>query len=382
MRANEAEKSDTPLIVSISGRIAEMIRHQELPPSHVLPTERELSDDFGVSRGLIRAAIRDLASKGLIEVKPRCRPVVLPGGAAQPSAKTGKRHIGIWLWPNTGDYAAASILKGIQGTDIGEDVRLLVANAVGGDWESIFDSEANFLRSMAEDPEEAGVIVWYLGGRRNLSALQALRASGVQLVFVDRLPPSEFPADFVGTDNEAVARRTVQHLISLGHRNIAFLSNIEPVSSVREREAGYRRALKDAGIPFRDGYVLRDLVDVREGVESALLACLKLEVQPTAIFAVNDHIALQVCEVLQDRKISVPQQMSVVGFDGVLRWIPGGGYLTTHLQDFERIGQLAAEMVIKRMTSGAPTAYRHVLLDAPLLDRGSVGPPREESTIV
>lgn len=352
-----------------------MIRRHLLPVGHVLPTERELSSDFGVSRGLVRAAIRDLAAKGLIEVKPRCRPVVVSGAPIQPPTKAGKRHIGIWLWPNTGDYAAASILKGIQSADIGSDVRLLVANAVGADWESIFDSEANFLRSMAEDPEEAGVIVWYLGGERNLAALKALRETGVAMVFVDRLPPEAFPADFVGTDNEAVARRAVQSLISLGHRNIAVLSNIEPVSSVQEREAGYRRALREAGIPLREDYVMRDLVDVREGVESALEGCLSLEEPPTAIFAVNDHIALQVCEVLQDRKIAVPQQMSVVGFDGILRWVPGGGYLTTHLQDFERIGQLAAEMVIDRMTSGPPTAYRHVLLDAPLLDRGTVAPP-------
>jgi len=379
MRDNEISKSDTPMIAGVSGRIGELIRSQVLPPGHALPTERELSTEFGVSRALVRAAIKDLAAKGIIEVKPRCRPVVTGGSVPKPQAKTGKRHIGIWLWPNTGDYAAASMLKGIQRADIGSDVRLVVANAVGGDWESIFDSEANFLKSMAEDPEDAGVIIWYLGGQRNLPALWALRDAGVATVFVDRLPPEEFPTDFVGTDNELVARHAVQFLIEHGHRNIAFLSNIEPVSSVEEREDGYRRALKEAGIPLREDYIMHDLVDVREGVESALEACLELEDRPTAIFAVNDHIALQVCEVLHDRKIKVPQQMSVIGFDGILRWVPGGGYLTTHLQDFERIGQLAAEMVIKRMTGGPQKAYRHVLLDAPLLDRGTVASPPARS---
>jgi DNA-binding LacI/PurR family transcriptional regulator len=356
-----------------------MIRRQALPAGHVLPTERDLSNEFGVSRGLVRAAIKDLASKGMIEVKPRCRPVVLAGANSAVQPKLGKRHIGIWLWPNTADYAAASILKGIQRADIGSDVRLVVANAVGGDWESIFDSEAHFLHSMAQDPEEAGAIIWYLGGQRNVSALWELRKAGVATVFVDRLPPEEFPTDFVGTDNEEAARLAVQHLIGLGHRNIGFLSNIEPVSSVKEREAGYRRALKEAGIPLREDYIMHDLVDVREGVESALEAFLNLKEKPTAIFAVNDHIALQVCEVLHDRKIQVPEQMSVIGFDGILRWVPGGGYLTTQLQDFERIGQLAAELVMQRMISGPPSAYRHVLLNAPLLDRGSAAPPPARS---
>jgi len=289
--------------------------------------------------------------------------------------KTGKPHIGIWLWPNTGDYAAASILKGIQSADLDQEVNLVIANAVGGDWDSFFDSEARFLKSIAEDPQGAGLIIWYLGGHRNLEALQAVRDAGVPMVFVDRLPPSDFVSDFVGTHNAAAAQRGVQHLIEQGHRNIALISNIEPVSSVQEREEGYKRALRDAGIPFRDEYVIRDLVDGPEGADSALNSCLNLDEPPTAIFAVNDHIALQVCDALRERKISIPHQMSVVGFDGLLRWVPGGGYLTTLLQDFEQIGRLAAEMVTQRMATGTPHAYRHVLIDAPLLDRGSTAPP-------
>lgn len=342
-----------------------------------MPPERELSLDFGVSRAMIRAAIRDLAAKGLVEMKPRCRPVV--AGSAPQRGWSAKRHIGIWLWPNTADYAAASILKGIQSADLGSDVRLQVANAVGSDWESKFNSEASFLNSLAEDPESAGAIVWYLGGRRNLSSLLALGAAEVPTVFVDRLPPAEIAADFVGTDNESAVRRTVHALYSLGHRRIAMLSNIEPVSSVQERETGYRRAMQSLGAPVSDGYIARDKVDDRNGVEAALEGFLGLEEPPTAIFAVNDHIALQLCEVLQERKILVPQEMSVVGFDGILRWLPGGGRLTTHLQDFERVGRLAAEITQQRITNGPPSVFRHVLLDAPLFDGGTVGPPRKES---
>lgn len=370
-----ASKIESPLIAAITAKIAARIDDGSLPPGQALPSERDLSAGFGASRGVIRAAIKDLASRGLIEVKPRCRPAVISKPRQPGFTTTGKRHIGIWLWPHSGDYAAASILKGIQSADLGQDVNLVVANAVGGDWDSIFDSEAKFLRSIAEDPQGAGVIIWYLGGEHNLSALQALQNEGVPVVFVDRLPPTDLAADFVGTHNEGAAQRSVEHLIELGHRNIALISNIEPVSSVREREAGYMRALRDAGIAIRDEYILRDLVDGPEGVDSALAACLSLDEPPTAIFAVNDHIALQVCDALRDRKISIPHHMSVIGFDGLLRWVPGGGYLTTSLQDFERIGRLAAEMVIQRMTSTRSKAYRHVLLDAPLLDRGSTAPP-------
>ena len=105
-----------------------------------------------------------------------------------------------------------------------------------------------------------------------------------------------------------------------------------------------------------------------------------METPPTAIFAVNDHIALQVCDALRERKIAIPYQMSVIGFDGLLRWVPGGGYLTTSLQDFERIGRLAAELVYHRMGFGTADACRHILLDAPLLVRGTTAPPVQRNT--
>ena len=153
------------------------------------------------------------------------------------------------------------------------------------------------------------------------------------------------------------------------------LSNIEPVSSVRERESGYIRALRESGIPFRPEYIIRDQEDGPEGVDSLLDQILSMETPPTAIFAVNDHIALQVCDALRERKIAIPNQMSVIGFDGLLRWVPGGGYLTTSLQDFERIGRLSAELVYHRMGLGTTDACRHILLDAPLLVRGTTAPP-------
>ena len=365
----------SPLTTAIAAQLVERIQDGRLRPGQPLPSERELSIEFGASRGVIRAAISELALQDYLEVKPRCRPTVVLRKRQARSLVSGKSNIAIWLWPNTGDYAAASILKGIQSADIGNDFNLVVANAGDGDWDSIFESESKFLMESHQDPQVAGLIIWYLGGERNLPALRSVRESHIPIVFVDRQPPTEFCADFVGTHNEGAAQRAVQHLIELGHRQIALLSNIEPVSSVRERESGYSRALREAGIPFRPEYIIRDQEDGPEGVDSLLDQLLSMDVPPTAIFAVNDHIALQVCDALRERKIAIPNQMSVIGFDGLLRWVPGGGHLTTSLQDFERIGRLAAELVYQRMGLGTVDACRHILLDAPLLVRGTTAPP-------
>lgn len=361
----------SPLVAAVSKRLVALIGSNALRAGEGLPAERQLAADFAVSRGIVRAAIKKLTAEGLIESKPNCRPIVREARRQ----RTGRRHIGIWLWPNAADFAGATILKGIQSCAFGEDVRLVIGNAPGGDWNSVYDAERRFLEGLSQDREEAGAIVWYLGGSRNMSALVALRESGVPLVFIDRQPPEGFTADFVGTNNERAAETGVQSLIDLGHRRIGLISNVDRVSSVVERERGYHRALAGAGIEISAHLTQRDSLDDSEGVETALDNLLGLSEPPTALFCINDHLALRVHESLGARGLTVPGDISVLGFDGLLRWVPGGGYLTTLTQDFQHMGQLAAELILERMDRGKPDAYKHLLLDAPLVHHGSTARP-------
>lgn len=353
-------------------RITEMIHSGAFGQGHQLPSERNLAKELAVSRGVVRLALKELASHGLIESKTNCRPIIAKPNTREPNQL---RSIRIWLWPNMADFAAASIMKGIQGAGLDESVRLVVGHAPGGNWDSIYEAERRFLSSLASETETFGVIVWLLGHHRSFEALRALREKNVPMVFIDRLPPAGIDSDYVGTNNESAARTGVRHLLGLGHRRVALLTNIDTCSAVRERESGYRRALADYGVPLDENLILRDSIDEPEGVEQLVESMLSLKERPTAVFCINDHLALQVQEALTTRNIQIPERMSVLGFDGLLRWVPRGGSLTTLNQDFERMGQLAAELVIERMTGSAPSAYKHYLLDAPLADNGSTAPP-------
>lgn len=369
--------AESPLATSIAERITELIHGGDLAHGHGLPSEREMASRFSVSRGVVRLALKQLTAHGVIESKANCRPIIR---RTRRSSRLGRRQICIWLWPNMADFAAATIMKGIQRAGIEDDVRLVVGHAQGGGWDSIYEAEARFLRNLADDPELNGAIIWLLGHERNLAPLEVLRRKGVPMVFIDRLPPTGFDADYVGTNNEAAAEAAVQHLIALGHRRIALLTNIDRCSTVREREAGYRRALKDNNIAIDPNLILTDSVDEPEGVQQLIAAALSLGERPTALFCINDHMAFQARDAITQRNIAVPQDMSIVGLDGILRWVPQGGNLTTLHQDFQRIGQIAADLVMERMTMGPPTAYRHILLDAPLIDNGSTAPAHISSS--
>jgi len=351
--------------MAVRDRIVHAIESGDFPIGSRLPSERELSEQLFASRTVIRAAIAELTQVGRLLSRPRCRPLVVEPRSVPPVAST----IAIRLWPSTSDYIAAQILKGIQKATA-NGTRLLVVNVSGDDWEGQVAAEGEFLQNLASDSSVSGAILWYIGGEANRNALAQVRASGLPVVLIDRESPESCPTDYVGTDNFRAAQNAVDHLIKLGHRRIGIISNFDNASSVRQREAGYRRALADGGISFDPELMFRDRLDEPEGVEEALDRLLSTVDAPTAIFCINDHIALQAYESLNARGVSIPGQLSLIGFDGMLRWIPGGGYLTSMRQDFERMGEIAVDLLFQSGQRVAP-AVRHVLLDAPLMDQGS-----------
>lgn len=366
----------SPLAEIVARSLRRQIIEGVLPVGVPLPSERALAEQHSVSRTVIRDAVGALAQEGLLLQSDRCRPVV---AAPRPVArkKSGFRF-GVWLWPQADDYFASAAFRGIQQAARGADLRLIVGTASHESWDDDVASEARFIRQLVETEAADGVILWYLGGDRNLPVLHEARSHGLEFVFIDRRPPEGFEADYVGTENVGAARNAVAHLVELGHRRIAFVGNLDTASTVSERYKGYLRALDDAGIQPDPVWKLcfGPHEDESDAFASRRVAedFLALNPRPTALFAVNDSVALGVLEAFRDLGVSVPEEVSIVGFDGLLHWVPGGGPLTTARQNFPSIGEHAGEALLARLASDSPSTYRHILLDAPLSQGGSTAP--------
>lgn len=371
-------KAKSPLVAIVARGLRGAILSGELSADKPLPSERTLAERFSVSRTVVREAMAILAEEGLLLQSDRCRPVVA-GNAPMRRSRTATRF-GVWLWPQADDYCAASIFRGIQQAARGTDLRLVVGTASHASWDDDIESEARFIRGLVEDEGADGLIIWYLGGPRNLPVLRAARAKGLEFVFVDRLPPKGFDADFIGTENVGASKNGVSHLIALGHRRIAFVGNLDTASTVRDRFLGYRRALEDAGIEMPPGYELHFSPYEGEADHDAArrtaLEIVALDPPPTAIFAVNDSVGLDLIRAFRELGVKVPEELSIVGFDGLLHWVPGGGPITTVRQSFSTIGEMAGAALIARLSTESPSTFRHVLLDAPLSLGGSTAAPR------
>ncbi len=370
--------SSSPLVQMISEALREGIRQGKFPAGRSLPSERQLCEEFAVSRATLRQAILKLGNEGVLIRKHHCQPIVASRETTITGVSTRSRYIALWLWPATEDYGASLIVKGVQRALNGSHYRLYIPNAVGDDWDVLIKREQEFFENTAYDQDAIGVIAWCVGGENNRSALERLREMNVPVVFIDRLPYEGSDGDYVGTENVISSQSVIEHMLDHGHRRIGYISNTESASTIKDRLKGYEFALADAGIPFDPnlvGYVgSTSRVSAQVGADIVVAQLLENPNPPTAIACVNDHITLLVMESLKRRGLHIPTDISIAGFDGMLRWMPGGGHFTSAYQSFLRIGEVAAKLLLERIESQRLNhhSYRHVLLDAPLHDKGSV----------
>jgi LacI family transcriptional regulator len=186
-------------------------------------------------------------------------------------------------------------------------------------------------------------------------------------VFLDR-PPARVKADAVLVANASGARMAVDHLIAHGHRRIAFVGDDLRLYTARERLAGYRAALSDAGLP-----VAPELVASGNPTSEAALAAVKRLLalpdgqRPTALLAGNNRCTIGVLQALGARKRPAARP-ALVGFDDFeLADLLGVTVIRT---DPYRIGQLGAALALGRM-DGDTRRPQRVVLDAELVARGS-----------
>ena len=209
---------------------------------------------------------------------------------------------------------------------------------------------------------------------RSREHLQRVASFGVQVVLIDRTVPG-VECDVVVGDNSAGARRLVEHLISLGHRRIGFITESDDVSTARDRRQAYEATLESAGIAVDPSLIVRSTVDPSGGYDG-MHRLLELEEPPTAVFAVNNLVAVGAIEAVRARGLEVPDDVALVCFDDIeyaSRLYP---FLTVMAQPAETLGTLGTQLLLERVEGRAPDQTRIVILPAQFIVRQSSGDGR------
>jgi LacI family transcriptional regulator len=347
-----------------------MVEPGPVPTKPRRPTSADVAALAGVSRTTVSFVLNERDA----QISPATRERVLaaarqlgyhPHASAQQLAGGASRTIGLVLRQSpeqvAGDPFLAETLRGLTATAREHRCRVIV---------EAHEGDGNGFRDLIRSRRIDGLVV---SGPRagELDVLREVVAEGFPIVLQGWLPGLDVPS--VDVDNREGARRAVEHLVELGHRRIACVTNAPlEYTAARERLEGYHAALRGAAIEPDPSWIEEAEFDAPSGQRA--MAALLARMDPQAVFVASDVVALGAIGAIRQAGLRVPDDVSVVGFDD----IPLAAHLdppltTVHLPAFE-LGQTVGRALFEHIA--APGVSARTLLPTELIVRESTGPPR------
>ena len=335
-----------------------------------LPSEAQLVRQFGVGRKTVQRAILELQHLGL---------VVRRQGKGTFLSNLGKRTTGL-LGLLIPDASSATIFQSFSReiARVGQNAgyTFLFGEAAVGDADSVALQTRKFARDFAARHVE-GVIFRPLVDegyeKVNLEIAGIFKKVGIPLVLIDSdivSSPKRSEFDIVGINNIVAGQRIADHLFGLGRRRIAFLMDASPLGfsvNLRSRLFGLAGAVVSAGVEWNAKHVLTVRADDVAGIRRSI--CRRY--RPDAIVCANDAVAIRLMQTLSFLGKRVPEDIAVVGCDGIDSSRLSVPSLTTIHQPVEQIAEQAFRALMSRIRNTTGGNPREILLDAPLVARSS-----------
>lgn len=367
-----------PLHAQLLNQLRHLILSGKWAPDTRIPSEPELGRQLNISRSTVRQALDKAQVEGLITRVPG------KGTYVARAAQASRSHHIAYVTDDCCGGMQSQVLVGIESALAARGYRAIFVNTHGE-----LQEENRLLDELVLEDRVAGILIWpVLRDQPSGRLLQLTRQNSPPVVVVDRIFEG-LSCDYVTSENYAGAYAAVQHLVELGHRHITFLSRpILRLPTVAARLRGYQDALQEAGLaacePWLVGHadqelnmstILEDNKDPQDQDIKEIARGLTAVQRPTALFTVNDFMAIKAMQAARMLGLDVPQDLSLVGFDDIplitsLLDVP----LTTIAQDAQAMGKRATELLMERI-DGYSGAAREELLPTELRVRSSTAPP-------
>jgi LacI family transcriptional regulator len=326
----------------------------------------DVAREAGVSMATVSRVVNNNPN-----VKPQTRKKVYeaierlgyrPNAVARGLASKKTTTVGVII-PDISNPTVAEVARGIEDIANMYHYNIILCNA-----DRRKEKEIRVINTLLEKQVDG---LLFMGGKVTDDHLKAFQSSTVPIVLCatsdeKRSVPS------VDIDHELAAYDAVRALIERGHREIGMISGtLEDLTQNFMRFQGYRRALEEAGLEFREEYVRIGNSRYESGIE-VMNYFLQLPDRPTAILAANDEMAIGAIHTMQDNGLSVPGDISIIGIDNVRIASMVRPRLTTVAQPMYDIGAVSMRLLTKLMKNEHVEEPR-VILPHELILRDSVG---------
>lgn len=265
------------------------------------------------------------------------------------------------ILPSTEQTMYSEIIRGMQSaaSEYGFDILLGLSN-------STHSIEMRLLNMVFNRTVDAAIL---LGTQLDAKTLAELSEKHYIALCCERVEGADVLT--VTVDDEGGAYAAVSKMTEYGHKRIGMVSTAVNSLSSADREKGYRRALEDSGIEYREEYIYRGTYDIYHG-EIAFNKFMAMPEPPTAIFCVSDLLAVSAAKKAISKGLTVGKDISICGFDNVLlsdMYTPG---ITTVEQPCYEIGRTVVTELMRNI-NGSAKSHKHIKLPYKLIERESLG---------
>lgn len=273
--------------------------------------------------------------------------------------------IGLIVADNANPYYA-KLIRGIEDTAKKNGYSLILYNT-----DETMELELRAHQMLIENRVDGLLITSIISGP---PPLENLERGGIPYVLLNRYQEG-FESDWVRSDNKLGGYLVTSHLCQKGHRRVAHITGSEQISSVREREEGYRRALAEAGVAYDPQLVQRCDLKLEGGYCCAKKILEEIRPQPTAIFAYSDLLAVGVLKALNEAGTRVPGDMALAGYDNIDYSPFLEPPLTTVDQFAYQIGEAGMEILLEKINleEGGRWQTRQKIIQPEIIIRESSG---------
>lgn len=276
------------------------------------------------------------------------KPNALARGLRQKKSST----LGI-IVPDSANPYFAEVARGVEDASFTQGYSVILCNS-----DSDPEKESMYMNVLAEKQVD-GICLVAASSQTIEKHLDAVPRLQIPMVLIDRENINTI-VDSVVVQNTEGAMKAVEHLLALGHKRIGCITGLPDLVNSKKRSDGYRQAIENTGMRVDESLIIEG--DFRyEGGYDATKHLLTIGEPPTAVFACNDLMAIGAISAVVSLGLSVPEDVSIVGFDDIHLAVFANPSLTTVVQPKHKMGVTAAKILLQRLKEPNKPPERYVL---------------------
>ena len=335
---------------------------------------KEVARIAGVSIATVSRSINNpekVTEKTRLKVQDAIRKTGYSPNTLAQSFRRGRTNVVMVVLPSVGDPFFTAVMKGIRAAAKSKGYSVVIEET------QLNTLTADEIGALLVSNQTDGIILLASVSPFGTEIPSAKSKRRLPIVIgCETISPelADFPS--VHIDNIAAAKEATNYLISQGHKRIAMIYGQESSLLTKDRELGYRAAMKQAKLPIDDGWVVEGELTIT-GARKATRNLMNHNNRPTAIFCANDEMAIGCLHEVKSAGLSVPQDISIVGFDDIRYAEVTDPPLTTIGQPAEEIGERVMYRLCRRIDAGNGHNSAPEIVPHKLVIRQSVAKPAD-----